>query len=408
MKIIITENQLRLINEAVGVPDGILKAGEELYNIVSNVLKSINKIKKEYKFKISDKKLQISDMILKKINIIVNVEEIEDYDEKPQISTIGVTNTSVFDNTILMNVNVSSKTLDLIINFVVSDDWKPEELLEEFQKDETKTISIMAHELKHRYDKTKKTKGFLGNVADYQTYSSSNLNFGIPIINKFMRYSYYIQGVENLVRPTEISSRMIKKGITKDQFYDFITNDISFIELKEIKNFSFDYLTKNLYNEMDSIEGLLNHAGLSYEELKDTDEKTKINMVLKLVYINLANSKMTIFDDHFYNQLEQLANMVGMPINLNVEKENVRNKFINHVTKYQDREIDFFEDECERFNYVATNLIKKISKIYSLIPDEKEQTNESILNWELHQRIMEKRYGKRKIETKYNNWNFKK
>lgn len=408
MKIIITENQLRLINEAVGVPDGILKAGEELYDIVSKALKSINKIKKEYKFKISDKKLQISDMILKKINIIVNVEEIEDYDEKPQISTIGVTNTSVFDNTILMNVNISSETLDLSINFVVSDDWKPEELLEDFQKDETKTISIMAHELKHRYDKTKKTKGFLGNVADYQTYSRGNLNFGIPIINKFMRYSYYIQGVENLVRPTEISSRMIKKGITKDQFYDFITNDISFIELKEIKNFSFDYLTKNLYNEMDSIEGLLNHAGVSYEELKDTDEKTKINMVLKLVYINLANSKMTIFDDHFYNQLEQLANMVGMPINLNVEKENVRNKFINHVTKYQDREIDFFEDECERFNYVATNLIKKISKIYSLIPDEKEQTNESILNWELHQRIMEKRYGKRKIETKYNNWNFKK
>jgi predicted ATPase with chaperone activity len=87
--------------------------------------------------------------------------------------------------------------------------------------------------------------------------------------------------------------------------------------------------------------------------------------------------------------------------NINPNKEKVRNKFINHVAKYQNKEMDFFKDECERFNYVATNLIKKISKIYSLIPDEKEQTNESILNWDLHQKLMEKKYGKRKIDTKY-------
>ena len=89
------------------------------------------------------------------------------------------------------------------------------------------------------------------------------------------------------------------------------------------------------------------------------------------------------------------------------EKDKVRIKFINHVIKYQDREMDFFKDECEMFNYESTKLMKKISKIYSLIPDEKEQTNESILNWDLHQQIMEKKYGKRKIETKYKNWNLK-
>jgi hypothetical protein len=40
-------------------------------------------------------------------------------------------------------------------------------------------------------------------------------------------------------------------------------------------------------------------------------------------------------------------------------------------------------------------------KIYSLIPDEKEKTNESIIDWDLHQQIIEKKYGKRKIKTKY-------
>jgi hypothetical protein len=64
-------------------------------------------------------------------------------------------------------------------------------------------------------------------------------------------------------------------------------------------------------------------------------------------------------------------------------------------------------DECERFNYITTKLMKRIAKVYSLIPDEKEKTNESILNWDLHQQLMEKKYGKRKIETKIKDWKIK-
>ncbi len=58
------------------------------------------------------------------------------------------------------------------------------------------------------------------------------------------------------------------------------------------------------------------------------------------------------------------ANLFGGQINLpSEEKEKVRRKFINHVSKYKDREMDFFVDECERFNYVATNLMKKIMRV---------------------------------------------
>ena len=133
---------------------------------------------------------------------------------------------------------------------------------------------------------------------------------------------------------------------------------------------------------------------------------------MELVYVNLVNAKVDTFDKFFYSQAEKMAQMFGggglfssifgqiKPPN--EEKEKVRRKFINHVSKYKNREMDFFVDECERFNYVATNLMKKISKIYALLPDEKEQTNESILDWELHQKIMEKRYGKRPIQTSYN------
>lgn len=418
MKIIITENQLRLIKEAVGVPEGILKAGEELYEIVSDILNYITETEteNEYMFRITDKELQISDITIDNIVLNIEIHKDEDYDRKPQIASMAVSDTFSFDNAILMKISPITKTLDLHINFVTSEVWEPEELLKSFQEDKIHTISIMAHELKHKYDKTKKNKGLIGNTADYQAYTSG-LNFGIPTINKFMSYSYFIQVSENLVRPTEISSRMLKKGITKEQFYDFITNDLAYKELQEIKNFSFDYLMENLYNEIEFVDKLLVHTGIasdgksnfSSERISNMNDETKIKMVLNLVYVNLANSKINTFDDYFYTQQEKINNMFGGIMsqlfsggNVNLDKEKVRNKFINHVTKYQNREMEFFKDECERFNYVSTNLMKKISKIYSLIPDEKEQTNESILNWDLHQKLMEKKYGKRPIQTLYN------
>jgi hypothetical protein len=409
MKIIITENQLRLIKEAVGVPEGILKAGEELYEIVSDVLNSITETENEYNFRITDKELQISDITIDNIVLNLEIHEDEDYEGKPQIASMGVSDQFSFDDAILMKISPITKTLDLHINFVTSEVWEPEELLKSFQEDEIHTISVMAHELKHKYDKTKKNKGLVGNIADYQAYSSGKVRFGIPILNKFMRYSYFIQAAENLVRPTEISSRMLKKGITKEQFYEFITNDLAYKELQEIKNFSFDYLMENLYTEIDKVDKLLEHAGIASDGLSDMDDETKIKMVLRLVYINLANFKINTFDDYFYTQQDKINNMFGGIMsqlfgggNVNPDKEKVRDKFINHVTKYQNREMDFFKDECERFNYVAKNLIKRISKVYSLIPDEKEQTNESILNWDLHQKLMEKKYGKRPIQTSYN------
>ena len=406
MKIIITENQLRLIKEAVGVPEGILKAGEELYEIVLDVLKSINENEIEYEFEINDKELQISDITIDHIIVIIEIHEDEDYEGKPIIASMGVSNEFTFDDAILMQISPANKELRLHLNFVTGEMWEPEEILEVFQEDEVHTVSVMAHELKHKYDRTKKTKGFVGDIADYQAYASGRLNFGVPILNKFMRYSYFIQMAENLVRPTEISSRMLKKGITKEQFYEFITNDTAYKELQDIRNFSFDYLMENLYNEMDVIDRLLEHAGME----TNVDDETKIKMVLRLVYINLVNAKVDTFDNYFYSEQEKIDSMFGGLMSqlfggrkkINPDKEKVRNKFINHITKYQNREIDFFKDECERFNYVTTKLMKKISKIYSLIPDEKKQTNESILNWDLHQKLMEKKYGKRPIQKDYN------
>lgn len=409
-KIIITENQLnqltkKLLSEAVGVPENILEEGKKLFEIVKDQLKNITSIEGEYEIEDIEIDLNISDVNFTHLNLMVKVDEIEDYDgDEALIASMGVGNEFNFDEGIMMQVNAETSTIDLFIQFIVSENWNESVLYNAFVKNKTDSISVMSHELMHRFRRSKKPKGLAGDTADYQAYSSSGLNFGIPVMSDFMRYSYFIQNEENVVRPTEVASRMIEMGITREQFYNFITEDQVFKELKQIQNFSFEYLINSLQEQMERVDALLEHAG---QDIEDKSEDEKIRMVLELVYINLSNAKMVNFERYILTRNEMMFSQLGPFAQLMGAKQPSENKvkllkkYQNHVTKYENREIDFFKDECERFNYVATKLMKRISKVYSLIPDEKEQTNESILDWDLHQKLMEKKYGKRPIETSY-------
>jgi hypothetical protein len=156
---------------------------------------------------------------------------------------------------------------------------------------------------------------------------------------------------------------------------------------------------------MDRIDALLEHADVDYENMS---EEEKIKEIMDLVYINLISAKRDIFDRMTEDSNSKMAGFMRMLGMGHMVKDNddeglqkVRHKFLSHLARYQKKEEQFFVDECERFNYVATKLIKRLGKIYSLIPDEKEQTNESIIDWDLHQKMMEKKHGRRKIETEF-------
>ena len=406
--LIINENQLgkivdKLLLERLGVPDFILDSAEVLYDIVLNKIRTIKDTSGNYNFNLNVD-LPIGDFDIRRLQLTISAEEFEGYNGGVDIAGMAVSQQFSFDNAVLMKILDVNHKLELKVSYVVPEEWKPSELYDVFVKDKIKMISIFAHELKHKYDKTKKTKDLIGRDDEYQVFSRQNLNFGIPVIGDFMRYSYFIQNTENLVRPTEVASRMSQKNITKDQFGEFLRNDEVYNELIDIKNFTFDSLMLKLNQQMGRVDGLLNHAG---QDISDMGEEEKIKKVLTLVYINIVNGKVDIFDDMTKDDMDpftsRLKQMFGMSVpqeQNSVEKDKVRRKFINHVAKYEDNPIKFFVDECERFNYISTKVIKKIGKLYDMAKD-KEQTNESIINWDLHQQLMEKKYGKRKIDTDY-------
>jgi hypothetical protein len=134
-------------------------------------------------------------------------------------------------------------------------------------------------------------------------------------------------------------------------------------------------------------------------------DSQKIKRVLELVYLNLVNNKMDIFMDMTSNRGEELRNellrMMGQTINpTGGEIGDVRKKFFNYISKFKDNPTEFFRSEIENLNYNANKILKRISKLYAMAQDD-TQVTESIINWELHQQLMEKKFGKRKIETEY-------
>jgi hypothetical protein len=326
---------------------------------------------------------------------------------------MGMAGAFGFNRDVYMKETQPSTTLDLTITFAVGDNWKPEELIAKMEEERDENVSALAHEIKHKYDKQAKEYSRIGPDAVYQATQQKG-NFAIPAIDRvFYRFMYYIHAIENLVRPTEVAYSMKRKNITKSQFKDFLEDNRVYKELLRIKNYTFDNFIQDLKQQEDRLDALLEHIG---EDPSDMSIDEKINKVLELVYIDLVNNRMDFFmqmtqgpmDDFltFGAQLGMIPPGFEEKMKQLQKTNEIRQKFLSRTMRYEKNPTKFFEDEFEEFNYVANKMLKKISKLYAMAKDD-EQVSESILNWDLHQQIMEKKYGKRKIETKYKNWNLK-
>jgi hypothetical protein len=380
-----------------------------LYDVVERDIKSIDSIEDEYEFdgeiefELGDKhKVMIDSYELK-----VNIETIDGEEGVLDIISMGMGGSFAFNRDVFMKETEPSTTLELTITFAVGENWEPEGLIRKMEEERDEHVASLAHEIKHKYDKQSKQFGLIGPDAIYQA-TQRRGNFGIPVLDRvFFRYMYYIHGIENLVRPVEVASLMKSKNITKSQFREFIENSRVYRELVEIKKFTFEDFISQLKENEDRLDALLNHIG---EDPYSMTIDQKINRVLEVAYIDLVNNRMGMFvrmTEHHMDDMIKFGSQLGLlPKHLEkgvkqLEKtDEIRQKFLSYVMKYEKNPTKFFEDEIENFQYIANKMIKKISKVYALAKDDKP-VSESIINWELHQKVREQKYGKRKIETEF-------
>jgi len=375
---ILKESELRLsirkvLLERLGVPEGILETAENLYeDIIRNLdQNTFDESENEYEFNFTTN-YKISDLDIDYVKVFFEINKWNDPSKKDYVIMGFSTPFQSVSRNDSEKLTIVSSFDEFIIKFkfLVPQDWKFEELVNLIKKDKSDIINSLSHELMHAYDSYKSGYDDAPERAHYE--ASQSVSFGIEPIDKFLHLLYFTHAVENVVRPTEIAMAIKSGKVSQKNFLNFLKDNATYKMLYEARNFSYEKLRNELKNfipKIDKIGEKLNHT-------MGSNDEEKIDEILRIVYVNLINNKAQSYVNLMTSDI--IEKMLG----LKGKKEENFKKFLRKIQKFNNPK-DFFKNEEKLFKFVATNMIKKISKLYDMTKSE----NKSIKNWDLYHKI---------------------
>jgi len=365
MNILITEEQYKRlsseIKEALGVPEGILDAGEEIYDLIVQELEDFNGDIDDLNndgLEI-DKDFTIGGHDFNKVTVKFDIEE---HPEAKNVDMAGMSseNQSELDDTIVLRSVRDPQEVIIGFKFYIEPGKGVEEITNYLKKYRTEDIPSLSHELKHAFRDVKQKGDSLSSRASYMSNQSLRDSFGfIPEIRDFAFNSYFIHSIENVVRPTELASEMRMNNVSRKEFLKFFLNTEIVKKLKEIQNFSYDRLKEQLLSEenIDSIKKLFDVIDDDYEG--KTDEQI-VGRFLRLYLVNVTNKKNDLVNQFLTSSFAEM--MFG----LRGDKDKFFRKYVAQTTKFGDDYDAYFRNEEKYFHRVATMMFKKLAKLYAM------------------------------------------
>jgi len=350
-------------NEAVGVPEGIVDAGRQLYNdMKKNLIPELNPNQTEYELDFKpDEPYKIGDMEIDKVELKVQLHPVpnDDYGD----SNMQVFKQQKLEDTgkTIVYMTVTPKGLiKLGIDKPVPEDWSVDGVINSFEKNKVQTVSSLSHELKHDYDEFKKSFNSPKQIANYRS-NVHFMNFPVRALQRMFYDMYYLDDIENLVRPTELYAKLVEKGIKKSEFLDYFKKEYNHIF--DAMKFSVDGLIKELLENLDEVEELLHNVDDLDVNIDDMDPLEKVLTLLRIAYISYGNYG----GNNLRSQL--MTNPMELLFGLSGNKEPYFQDYIKKTTKYSDNPIEFYKNIEKRLKRTGRDVIKKMSKVYSLLPD---------------------------------------
>ena len=415
--IIITENHLdiivnKLLTEKMGVPEGIIDSAKLVYKQVLQSLKDMppngralntsNDDNIEFNLK-GD--YRISDANFDRLSFVFEFREISDeqIDRAPVIASMAYRqeNSRDYKDYTILTINTNGE-LRFSATIAVSKYTTYGEIYELFLKQQTEMTSSMAHELKHTYDFLKKDTMKMTTLAKYQ--GPTSMKFRIKTVDDFFFYLYFLHDVESLVRNTEIATTMDLDDVDKENFESFLKNQKVYKTLDSIRKFTYRGFKTDLLNDIENVRDIFDQNNIDLP----SDDNEAIDKVIDLVYSNLVDkqgeSYARIMVTNFFEQ------MFGLSGDKQIEVD----RFIKQLSRFKDGE-EFFRHIEKDFQQKGDKVLRKIIKLYDMAKDtektkstdlmrkitSKGETTESIIDWDLHQQLMEKKHGRMKIKTKF-------
>jgi hypothetical protein len=349
---------MRIVNEAVGV-------SEDAYIIAKRLLPMILDEIKDFTGRITDDDNFIFDfdytirvgkktIPIKKIEVELTFEKTNNRSKikGKNIMSLGLT----YHNPDLKSLSnkgiMTYKSEDIIrlgIDFRINTLAKYEQLFRELTNYKD-YIPSLAHEIKHFIDSN--VEGGISNIGNAVKYGITTALIGMPA-SDFIYEMYYINKIENLVRPTQLYAQFMADKVTKKEFIQKYTSSEIYKILSGIDDVSYEKLLQLSANDMGIPNMAMTRMFLEkyLNELIDTFARKGIEGIetemkrnghnidkdpddLKKVFINYVKNKIKIKED---------SN------GINIEKT--------------------FKAIIDDMKYVAKNLKRKLAKIYSILPD---------------------------------------
>lgn len=416
------------IKETVGVPTGITTLASKLFTNIVQKLDSndvVFAIKNgdpgTYKYKTREIKIRfslelegrINNYEVNEFNIIIDAHEVDRNmkDESPEITGAYFSpNVEIDRKNFKIKYNASNK-IDIGIRFEfpwinkTDGNFWTNAISKLISENKSEVVSTLGHELMHSYDLAFiKGGNSFEDSSEYQ--GESNLRFGIPTVDKFFFYLYFMNKCESVVRSSEIASRMEAQGTTQEGFMDFIENNKTWKMLKDISKWTYAEFHQELIDNNEYIKKVLDKSdietdGMSNEMVADVVEDLILNNVIAVNSDALASM---LRDPKYLAANDEIGRIFAMitgrsmEVDPDEEKKNEFFKsFIEKMKKDMKNPKHYFESKEKMFNFESNKLLKKISKLFSMAKDTKSNAlhtkisskrvskMESVLNWEKYQ-----------------------
>lgn len=433
--------------EALGVPEGLTDAANNLYKMIFDQFKNRKSMEINYdegdpdtyrfttneiKFNFSlDTDFNIKDLHIPKIDVEVELTEVDipdDGSRTSEISGAGFTpDVSIDKQKFILKYNPENCAISLVFRFPffnsielnapnddsMKDFWS-EKIVDAMDEHKFEINASLGHELMHFYDLAHIKGGVkFTTSAEYQTVS--NLRFGIDAVDQFFHYLYFLCATEAIVKASEVASGMKAMDITQLEFKDFLLDSRLFKKLQDSRDWTVAKFDQKILDDIDHVRQRLKESDL---DVSDKTDEEVLDLLKNLVVKNLLSGMLRRLVSTLNSGVNPFAALLGIT-DPSEPSEDVKQEYFENFRKQLQKDSDdvdkYFASKEKFFKFESQKLIKKLSGLFAMarevnvnplqakITSKGSATrNECILNWEA---FLESRGVKPHIETEFNfNW----
>jgi hypothetical protein len=362
-----------ILHEEMGVPSNIVEAAklitENIYYELKKILSGDGYLTEdEYplSFRINT---NISDLTIKKVSFMLEIKEVGV--NELTLGGAGFNPRQSVDYKKFVYVSKKDPSdLHIMLKFYIPAMYNLtfDDFFTYYEENFDEVVNNISHEIKHAYDHFKKPEESIPASVEYQ--SSIGFGFGIDPLSEFFFDVYYSHQTENLVRPTEVYTRIKTEHIKQEEFLDFLLKTETYKRYKNLSDFTFDNFYNSLFKNIDVIKERLEQNQI---DIPETDDEI-VKLILRLAYTNIANKK-----------IESLSNRLSSGFAeafMGIDPESKKGKFFaknaSKFSKYEDDFLGFYKNEIKKFNNVGNYMVKKISKLYAMANDDDSKQSDII------------------------------